>query len=68
MAPELFENSPATKASDVWSFGITVLELLTGNPPYFDKKPVQAVFEIIDNLSPPIPSGLPEVIFYSLFI
>lgn len=66
MAPELFENSPASFASDVWSFGITVLELLTGNPPYFDKKPVQAVFEIIDNPMPPMPSGLPEV-YNSIF-
>lgn len=35
LAPELFaDSSSPNKASDVWSFGMLCLELLTGEPPY----------------------------------
>ena len=36
MAPEIItsESDPTTKC-DIWSLGCTIIELLTGNPPYF---------------------------------
>eukprot|EP00998_Keelungia_sp_KM082_P008575 NODE_4762_length_753_cov_18.857827_g4739_i0.p1 GENE.NODE_4762_length_753_cov_18.857827_g4739_i0~~NODE_4762_length_753_cov_18.857827_g4739_i0.p1 ORF type:complete len:224 (-),score=27.45 NODE_4762_length_753_cov_18.857827_g4739_i0:82-678(-) len=34
MAPELIRDMAVTKASDVWAFGCTILELLTGERPY----------------------------------
>lgn len=34
MAPEVIELKGASTKSDVWSLGCTVVELLTGRPPY----------------------------------
>ena len=36
MAPEIIELNGSTTASDIWSVGCTVIELLTGDPPYYD--------------------------------
>ena len=36
VAPEIIELSGATPKSDIWSVGCTVVELITGEPPYFD--------------------------------
>jgi serine/threonine protein kinase len=37
MPPEVIENAKYTKASDIYALGCTVLEMLTGNPPFHDK-------------------------------
>lgn len=36
MAPEVIELKGASYASDIWSLACTVVELLTGRPPYAD--------------------------------
>lgn len=36
VAPEIIEMSGASFASDIWSLGCTIVELLTGRPPYGD--------------------------------
>lgn len=36
MAPELLDNRPASKESDVWAFGMTALELFTRAVPFPD--------------------------------
>ena len=55
MAPEIIQMEPFTTASDIWSLGCTVLELLTGEPPYFELRPVNALYRIVHNTDPPIP-------------
>lgn len=34
-------------ASDIWSVGCTVIELLTCSPPYYDLQPMPALFRIV---------------------
>ena len=36
VAPEVIELKGASPASDIWSLACTVIELLTGRPPYSD--------------------------------
>ena len=36
MAPEVIELKGASPKSDIWSLACTVIELLTGRPPYGD--------------------------------
>ncbi|KAI9752606.1 MAG: Cytochrome b-c1 complex subunit 7 [Chaenotheca gracillima] len=57
MAPEVIELSGATTASDIWSLGCTVIELLDGKPPYHELQPMPALFRIVNDDHPPIPEG-----------
>lgn len=33
-APEVIKEQPYTKSSDIWSFGCTLIELVTALPPW----------------------------------
>ncbi|KAI9889901.1 MAG: hypothetical protein M1814_004623, partial [Vezdaea aestivalis] len=57
MAPEIIELSGATTASDIWSLGCTVIELLDGKPPFHKFQPMQALFRIVNEDHPPLPEG-----------
>ncbi|KAL1998867.1 hypothetical protein VTN02DRAFT_5456 [Thermoascus thermophilus] len=57
MAPEVIELSGATTASDIWSLGCTVIELLEGKPPYYKLQPMPALFRIVNDDHPPLPQG-----------
>ena len=59
MAPELYETEVVKKTSDVWSLGCTVIEMITGNPPYFNLDPISAAFNIVENsvIIPPLISS-----------
>ncbi|KZF25666.1 cytokinesis protein sepH [Xylona heveae TC161] len=57
MAPEVIELSGATTASDIWSLGCTVIELLDGKPPYHKLQPMPALFRIVNDDHPPLPEG-----------
>lgn len=58
MAPEIIEMSTATTASDIWSLGCTLIELLTGVPPYFEMTPVSAVYRMVKDEHPPFPDDM----------
>ncbi|XP_021891093.1 MAP3K epsilon protein kinase 1-like [Carica papaya] len=49
MAPEVIEMSGVCAASDIWSVGCTVIELLTCVPPYYDLQPMPALFRIVQD-------------------
>ncbi|KAI6257105.1 hypothetical protein MCOR03_009584 [Pyricularia oryzae] len=58
MAPEIIQLSGATSASDIWSVGCTVIELLQGKPPYHNLAPMPALFAIVNDDHPPLPEGV----------
>ncbi|EGN91709.1 hypothetical protein SERLA73DRAFT_173393 [Serpula lacrymans var. lacrymans S7.3] len=62
MAPEVIEQSGATTASDIWSVGCLVIELLEGKPPYHFLDPMPALFRIVQDDCPPIPDGASPIV------
>jgi len=58
MAPEVIEFLGARPESDVWSLGCTVIELLRGEPPYFNFDPFSAMYKMVEDEHPPLPSGI----------
>lgn len=47
-----------SSACDIWSVGCTVIELLTGKPPYFDLQQMPALFRIVQDDHPPLPDKI----------
>ena len=43
---------------DIWSVGCTIIELLTGNPPYYDMLQYPALFHMVEDKHPPLPDGI----------
>lgn len=59
MAPEVFDvDLPISSPCDVWAIGCTVIELVTGRPPYFGLEPMKAMMKIVQDKHPPIPEGI----------
>eukprot|EP00735_Rhodelphis_limneticus_P013963 TRINITY_DN7931_c0_g1::TRINITY_DN7931_c0_g1_i1::g.15623::m.15623 TRINITY_DN7931_c0_g1::TRINITY_DN7931_c0_g1_i1::g.15623 ORF type:complete len:1244 (+),score=360.81,sp/Q8T2I8/SEPA_DICDI/43.59/3e-144,sp/Q8T2I8/SEPA_DICDI/59.02/3e-107,Pkinase/PF00069.20/5.7e-71,Pkinase_Tyr/PF07714.12/5.6e-49,Kinase-like/PF14531.1/0.0032,Arm/PF00514.18/1.4e+03,Arm/PF00514.18/1.5e+02,Arm/PF00514.18/1.2e+04,Arm/PF00514.18/3.4,Arm/PF00514.18/7.6e+03,Ric8/PF10165.4/40,Ric8/PF10165.4/0.088,BUD22/PF09073.5/0.043,DUF3385/P len=58
MAPEIIEMTGTGTASDIWSVGCLVIELLTGAPPYYDFAPMPALFRIVNDDHPPLPDSI----------
>ncbi|OAA39399.1 septation [Metarhizium rileyi] len=58
MAPEIIQLSGASSASDIWSVGCTVIELLQGRPPYHNLAAMPALFAIVNDDHPPLPEGI----------
>ncbi len=45
-------------ASDIWSVGCLIIEMLTGSPPYYELQPMSALFRIVQDECPPLPEGI----------
>lgn len=62
MAPELIRGLEYDAKVDVWSLGITALEMADGEPPLIDEQPLRALLLITINPSPTLeqPKGWSE--------
>ena len=59
MAPEIVEQTGhCTTACDIWSLSCTVIELLTGSPPYFSLETMSALYRIVQDDCPPLPPNI----------
>ncbi|OHT14486.1 hypothetical protein TRFO_15146 [Tritrichomonas foetus] len=54
-APEVLSSNLYSRESDIWSLGCTIIELITGKPPWGDLPPDEARTHILTE-TPPIPS------------
>jgi len=61
VAPEIFQGQQYTKASDIYSFGMIMWELMTGRRPFWDQShDTDLIIEICDGLRPPIITNAPK--------
>ncbi|UZO26765.1 uncharacterized protein OCT59_018978 [Rhizophagus irregularis] len=62
IAPEVLNKEPYTSSSDIYSFGIIMIELSFGKPPFYNKKHnLNLALAICDGLRPEFGKGTPEI-------
>jgi len=67
MAPEVINKNRYTEKADIYSFGILLIELYTGSPPYSDDNkaysPAQLMYLVVhDGLRPVVPDSCPKAL------
>ncbi|OHS97489.1 Serine/threonine-protein kinase 4 [Tritrichomonas foetus] len=61
MAPEVILSTGHNTKADIWSFGITALELFMQRPPLFDMAPTMALLKIPQQPSPEAPANASQL-------
>ncbi|XP_056321877.1 mitogen-activated protein kinase kinase kinase 12 [Danio aesculapii] len=61
MAPEVIRNEPVSEKVDIWSFGVVLWEMLTGEIPYKDVDSSAIIWGVGNNsLQLPLPDSCPD--------
>ncbi|XP_062596132.1 uncharacterized protein LOC134257546 [Saccostrea cucullata] len=61
-SPEIIKNKGHGRRTDIWSLGCTIVEMLTGNPPWDEYNTFQAILKIGSGEEPEyiLPEGITE--------
>lgn len=61
MAPEVIKHSMFSRASDIWSYGVVIWELLTGETPYKGIDALAVAYGVaVNKLTLPVPTTCPQ--------